>query len=108
VFGGPIFSDSDFPYRGVLVPRSFWKVIAYVEEGTLRAKAFVLTQDDLEGKLEALGLDEFKVFQVTLGDLGARTGLTFGRLVAADTMGTTPEALEGQTARRVRSAADFV
>ena len=108
VFGGPIFSDSDFPYRGVLVPRSFWKVIAYVEEGTLRAKAFVLTQDDLEGKLEALGLDEFKVFQVTLGDLGARTGLTFGRLVAADTMGTTPEALGGQTARRVRSAADFV
>ena len=108
VFGGPIFTENDFPYRGVLVPRSFWKVIAYVESGDVKAKAFVLTQDDLENKLEALGLDEFKVFQVTVGDLSARTGLTFGLLSTADTMGATPEALEGRTARRVRTAVDFV
>src|SRR3954463_13537868 len=48
VFGGPIFKDTDFAYRNVPVPRSFWKLIAYVEAGTLNAKAFVLTQDDLE------------------------------------------------------------
>lgn len=52
VFGGPTFKDTDFPFQNVLVPRSFWKVIAYVEGGTLKAKAFVLTQDDLEAKLE--------------------------------------------------------
>jgi endonuclease G, mitochondrial len=87
LIGGPIFTDTDFPYRGVLVPRSFFKVVAYVESGALRAKAFVLTQDDLEKNLEAvLALDEFKVYQLPLGDLETRTGLTFGDLVGHDTM----------------------
>lgn len=39
VIGGPIFKETDFPYRNMLVPRSFWKVVAYVEQGTLKAKA---------------------------------------------------------------------
>jgi endonuclease G len=108
VLGGPIFGPDDFPYRGILVPRSFWKIVAYVEGGALRAKAFVLTQDDLESNLEALPLDDFKVFQVTLEDLRQRTRLTFGALTEADTMTTGPEALPGVNVRRVRSPADFV
>ncbi|HET6760740.1 MAG TPA: DNA/RNA non-specific endonuclease [Gemmatimonadaceae bacterium] len=99
VLGGPIFSPDDFRYRDVLVPRSFWKIVAYVENGTLRAKAFVLTQDDLETKLESLGLDEFKVFQLTLADLSERTSLSFGKLASADAMATGPDAIAGQTVR---------
>src|SRR5262249_30542484 len=75
VFGGPIFKDDDFPYRDLLVPRSFWKVIAYVEGGTLKANAYVLTQDDLEHKLPSLGLEPFKLYQVGLADLSSRTEL---------------------------------
>jgi endonuclease G len=107
VMGGPIFKENDLPYRDVLVPRSFWKVIAFVENGLLSAKAFVLTQDDLEAKLESLGLEEFKVFQVSLADLGARTSLDFGVLQAADTMQPIPEAVGEPPVRRIRSLTDI-
>jgi endonuclease G len=100
---GPIFKDTDVPYRGVLVPRRFWKVVAYVEGGTLKAKAFVLTQDDLEVKLESLGLEPFKLYQVTLTDLEETTGLAYGRLIQADTMPPAPEGLAMPAVRRVEA-----
>jgi endonuclease G len=103
VFGGPIFKNTDFPYREILVPRSFWKVVAYVEAGTLKAKAYVLTQDDLEAKLESLGLEPFKLYQVQVSDLSARTGLVFGDLAQADTMLIGPEALGAPSARRIEA-----
>lgn len=87
LIGGPMFADADFAYRGVLVPRSFYKVIAYVEGGSLRAKAFVLTQDDLETNVRAFGLEQFKVFQTPVRDLEAKTGLTFSGLADSDTLG---------------------
>lgn len=103
VFGGPIFSDTDLPYREVLVPRRFWKVVAYVEGGTLKAKAFVLTQDNLESRLESLGLEPFKLYQVTLADLEDMTELNYGQLVQADTMPAAPEALGVPAVRRIEA-----
>ncbi|MFF5189363.1 hypothetical protein ACFY30_37290 [Streptomyces sp. NPDC000345] len=50
-------------------------VITFTEQGTLKAKAFLLTQN--LDQLEALDLDEFRVFQVTLGELEKRTQLLF-------------------------------
>lgn len=107
VFGGPIFKDTDFPYRDLLVPRSFWKVIAYVEEGTLKASAYVLTQDDLEAKLESLGLDPFKLYQVSLTDLRELTSLDFGRLATADTMAAAPEAIAAGGVRRIEARSEI-
>jgi endonuclease G len=108
IFGGPLLKDTDFPYRDVLVPRSFWKLIAYVEGGALKAKAYVLTQDDLEVKLEALGLEPFKLYQVSLADLARRTGLKWPGLAGADTMAPSPEALAADGAvpqvRRIERA----
>ncbi|MDX6623996.1 MAG: endonuclease mitochondrial [Solirubrobacterales bacterium] len=108
VLGGPIFKDTDFLYRGVLVPRSFWKAIAYVEGGVLKAKAYVLTQDDLEAKLESLGLEEFKLFQISIRELGTMTGLDYGTLAAADTMPAAPEGLAAPAVRRVESRATLI
>jgi endonuclease G len=108
VFGGPVFKDTDFPYKDVLVPRSFWKVIAYVEQGELKAKAYVLTQDDLEAKLESLGLEPFKLYQLALSELGPLTGLDYGALAQADTMKTGPEAIGAPTARRIEARAEIV
>ena len=106
--GGPIYKANDLPYRDVLVPRSFFKVIAYVEEGNLRAKAFVLTQDDLEQNLEALGLEEFQVFQISLRDLEAATELDFGDLTQHDTFTAAPGPEEAMPrARRIRAAEDY-
>jgi endonuclease G len=98
LFGGPIFKDNDFPYRDTFVPRSFWKVVAYVEQGALKAQAFVLTQDDLESKLPSFGLEQFKLYQVALGDLSEMTGLDFGDLPKVDTIDDHP----GAIAPRVR------
>ncbi len=107
VFGGPIFKDTDLLYRDVLVPRSFWKLIAYVEGGTLKAKAFILTQDDLEAKLESLGLDTFNLYQVALADLTGMTGLDYGALAAADTIGPRLEVDGGLAVRRIDARAQI-
>jgi endonuclease G len=86
VFGGPIFRDDDQEFREVLLPREFWKLVAFVEDGTLKAKAFLLTQNLDE--LEALDLDEFKVFQVAVTEIESRAGLTFpAALRSADSIG---------------------
>lgn len=108
VFGGPLFKDTDFRYHDILVPRSFWKAIAYVEDGALKAKAYVLTQDDLEAKLESLGLEQFKLYQVTLGDLSTLTGLDYGALAAADTMAAGIEELDAPAVRKVEARSQLV
>jgi len=75
VFGGPVFQDDDRVYRGVKIPREFWKAIVFVERGELKAKAFLLTQN--LDQLEALDLNEFRVFQVTLDEIEARAHIRF-------------------------------
>lgn len=86
VIGGPVFHSDDREFREVLIPREFWKVIAFVEGGELKAKAFLLTQNLDE--LEALELDEFRVFQVGLSEIESRCGISFSNsLKAADSVG---------------------
>lgn len=100
VFAGPLFKETDFHFRDVLVPRSFWKLLAYVEDGDLKAAAYLLTQDDLEEELDSLGFEEFKLYQVPLGELTSITGLDFGPLAAADAMPAGLRA-EGPAVRRI-------
>jgi endonuclease G len=75
VFGGPVFHDDDRRYRGTAIPREFWKVVVFVEHGKLRTSAFLLTQN--LDRLEALDLDEFRVYQVTISALQERTQISF-------------------------------
>jgi endonuclease G len=74
-FGGPIFQDNDREYRGVRLPREYWKVLAYVEGGEFKSRAFLLTQN--LNPFEALDLDEFRAFQVSTAELEERTRLRF-------------------------------
>ncbi|SDI05145.1 endonuclease G [Actinokineospora alba] len=91
IFGGPVFGADDRVFRSVAIPREFWKVIAFVEGGTLRASAFLLTQN--LDQLETLDLDEFRVYQVSVADLEARTSVRLPDAVrAADTVPVRPEA----------------
>ncbi len=86
VFGGPIFREDDREFRGVLIPREFWKIISFMEDGALKAKAFLLTQNLDE--LEALELDEFRTFQVAVTEVESRAGLSFSpALRSADSVG---------------------
>ncbi len=96
VFAGPIFRDDDRAFRGVKIPREFWKVIAYVEAGDLKTAGFVLTQN--LNQLEALDVSEFRVYQVALSEIEARCDLRFpSTLKSADSfaarLDSSPEAL---------------
>ena len=61
-------------------------MIAFVDaaDDRLVAKGYVLTQDNLLDRIEALGLEPFKLYLVPLSEITARTGLGFGSLVQAD------------------------
>lgn len=76
VFGGPVFQPGDQVYRGVGLPSEYWKLIAFKEGGVLKARAFLLTQD-LDQLRAALAFDEFRVYQVSVGELEQRTQLEF-------------------------------
>ncbi len=105
VLGGPIFRTADPEYRGVKLPKQFWKIIYYREVGdaTVVAKGFVLTQADLISGLEALELPEFAVFEVPIPRIGELTGLKFAGAEG-------PETTRGKRApaRRTRQSAETV
>ncbi|MCE5290726.1 MAG: DNA/RNA non-specific endonuclease [Nocardiaceae bacterium] len=84
VFGGPVFRDDDRVYRGTKIPREFFKILVFAENGSLKARAFVLTQNLDE--LEAFALDEFRVYQVAVAEVEQRTRLQFATEIrVADT-----------------------
>lgn len=72
-FAGPVLADDDPVYRGVRIPGAFWKVLAWVGEGRLQARAFLMTQD--LRRLETLDLDAFATYQVRLAEVERRTSV---------------------------------
>jgi endonuclease G len=74
-FGGPVFHDDDRVYRDTPLPREYWKVLAYVEQGQFKSHAFLLTQN--LNPFEAIDFDEFRAFQISTTELEERTHLQF-------------------------------
>jgi endonuclease G len=86
VMAAPLYEAADPAYRGVQIPRAFWKLIAYRDAaagGRLAAHAYILTQHDLLKQVEVLDLDPFRLYEVPLGVLQERTGLIFAGFEAA-------------------------
>lgn len=97
VIAGPVFRNDDREFRGVKLPREFFKVLAYVENGELKVKAFLLTQSLNE--LEALDLAPFRVFEATLAEVEQRCEFLFAdelkpRDRFAEALAARPEAAE--------------
>ncbi|MCL1869885.1 MAG: DNA/RNA non-specific endonuclease [Promicromonosporaceae bacterium] len=120
VFTGPVLAADDPVYRGIGIPRRFWKVAAWAvarwsvpsdggpirEEVGLAAAAFVLDQSPLltgvalaRAQAQALETDDapplgpFRTFQVPVAEVEAIAGLDLGALPAADVRapgGVTP------------------
>jgi DNA/RNA endonuclease G (NUC1) len=96
VFTAPVLADTDPPYRGIRVPRRFWKVAAWTEErpdgdAALAAAGFLLDQTDLI-RLDSSaigGLGAFRTFQVPITDIGELADIDFGALDAADVLPVT-------------------
>lgn len=101
VFTAPVLAPDDPDYRGVRIPRMFWKVATWTaapdtgEARSLAATGYVLDQtpqlDDIEtATRDALQagdpppLGPYRTYQVPITDIAALTGLDLGPLVAAD------------------------
>ena len=85
VFTGPFLIADDPVREGVRIPRSFWKVIAFIHDrtGRLCATGYTMSQ-------EAFLRDEEFVFgrhetaQIRIAGIERRARLSFGRLTALD------------------------
>lgn len=93
VFTAPVLDAADPPYRGIRIPRRFWKVAAWLEtpaEGApaLAATGFVLDQAALiEQSTAAVSrLGAFRTFQVPIADIAELAAIDFGALTEADIM----------------------
>lgn len=97
VFTAPVLGADDPPYRGIRIPRRFWKIAAWVDTpGALRSAAFLLDQSDLldgsslltadRARVPIAPLPPFRTFQVPAADVSALTGLDLGPLVNADVL----------------------
>jgi endonuclease G, mitochondrial len=94
VFTAPVLADGDPPYRGILIPRRFWKVAAWSsaeagEPPTLAAAGFVLDQSQLIDRSTLAPLGAFRTFQVPLAEIAELAGVDLGPLVDADVLQTT-------------------
>lgn len=84
VFSGPVFGDSDLLYRGVRIPLSYWKIIAFLSDDLKpSASAYMIDQARELTSLEAaFGL--YKTYQRSVRYVADRTGLDFGSLANYD------------------------
>ncbi|GAA3442852.1 DNA/RNA non-specific endonuclease [Planomonospora venezuelensis] len=88
VFTGPVLAEDDDAYRGVLLPRQFWKIVAMVKEsGALSVTGYLLSQAALIDELpteEAFSYGAYRTFQVPVRSIAALTGLGLDPHAAAD------------------------
>ena len=89
VFSGPVLAADDEQYRGVQLPRQFWKVVVMVKQGgELSATAYLLSQEELikglEVAPEAFSYGAYRTYQVPVRQIEGLTGLSFGSLADAD------------------------
>jgi endonuclease G len=98
VFTGPFLCDDDPVRYGVKIPRRFWKVIAFVHDGTgeLSATGYVISQEPFL-RDEEFVFGQHGAAQVPISSIEAETGLSFGRLASVDPLHTTAESVAGET-----------
>lgn len=117
VFDGPEAEEGELPgpdaprkadpkFKGVPVPKFFWKLMVIEQNGRLAASAFLLSQQDLVLGInrieEKLTHAEAKMFQISIADLTKFTKLNFGKLGQAD----TKEAVRKTKPLRIESLSD--
>lgn len=89
VFTGPVLAADDDPYRGVQLPRQYWKVVAMVKHNDeLSATGYLLSQDHLIDGLETAPAEfsygAYKTYQVPVRRIEDLTRLSFDSLADAD------------------------
>ncbi|MBN2993558.1 DNA/RNA non-specific endonuclease [Pseudomonas cedrina subsp. fulgida] len=84
VFTGPVFSDDDRVYRGVKIPKAFWKVVAYLsDDGKPCASAYMIDQSRELGQLD-LVFGPLRTYQRSVIQIERLTGIRFANLADYD------------------------
>jgi endonuclease G len=109
VFTGPILADDDDTYRGVQLPRQYWKVVVMVRTGgALSATGYLLSQESLIHGLEAVPAEfaygAYRTYQVPIAHIERLTRLPFGLPATADPLA---DGLEAATVREVARPEDI-
>jgi endonuclease G len=96
VFTGPFFATDDPVREGVRIPRSFWKVIAFIHDQTrqLCATGYTMSQEDFL-RDEEFVFGRHKTAQTRIADIERRAGVSFGRLTARDPFDEAEEGVAG-------------
>ncbi|QDQ90959.1 endonuclease [Rhodococcus sp. WB9] len=89
VVTGPVLSPDDPEYRGVALPRQFWKTVAMVkQDGGLSVTGYLLSQaallDEFAEGEEAFSYGAYRTFQVPVRRIAQLTGLVLDPYFAAD------------------------
>lgn len=118
VFSGCIFASDDPVYRGVAIPRRFFKIAAWQQDVAFAATGYVLDQTQSLGPIlerparadtATPPLGPCRTFQVPIEDIADATGLSIDRLVTADRYALQSAArLEQQRWTELSSYADIV
>ncbi|MFW9969249.1 MAG: DNA/RNA non-specific endonuclease [Candidatus Odinarchaeota archaeon] len=95
VFTGPVFKDDDPSYRGIQIPKEFWKIIVWESDNGPSATAYLLSQSNLiSDLLETFSYGKYKTYQVPITTIIDKTGIDFSNLINYDPMKTVkPEEL---------------
>jgi len=110
VVTGPILADDDPLYRGVALPRQYWKVVAMTKsDGTLSATGYLLSQaallDEFLAGPEEFSFGAYRTFQVPVRRIASMTGLGLDAYVAGDPL----ERIEaGVSARELLRPQDLI
>lgn len=101
VFTGPFFHDRDPEMYGVRIPRSFWKIIAFIHDdtGKLCATGYEMNQEQSLQPEEEFVFGAFTspqlqvATQVPIRTIAAKSGIGFGKLASVDPLAGTEEGL---------------
>ena len=84
VFTGPYFSGSDMAYRGARIPKSFWKVVAFLlPDGSPSATAYRVSQEQELQDLE-FQFAGYSTFQISVKQVADATGIDFSAFLPYD------------------------
>jgi endonuclease G len=92
VFTGPFLSDDDPIRFDVKIPRTFWKVIAFIHDGSgaLCATGYAMSQDDFL-RDEEFVFGQHQTWQTPIHAIEQRAGVRFGELTSLDPLADVPE-----------------
>lgn len=99
VFTGPYFARNDPVMYGVRIPRSFWKIIAFIHDdtGKLCATGYEMNQEQSLQPEEEFVFGAFTspqlnvATQVPIRSIETRSGISFGKLASVDPLASDEE-----------------